>query len=177
MNTGIAYEFENVNSKMVMDIVSGTMEENTNVQQWSTGHYKSQQWILKAFNGGGNYYYIHSVSNETYVLKAFSGTNGGNIAIVPYSTGDSAMLFKFSKNPDGSYMIMTRASRDACFVEIINASAASGANVQQWEPTNNACQNWKLNVAPTSEVTLKLNPVKTNIYKNDDCIHTVVFVK
>ncbi len=142
MDTTVNYEFENVNSGMVMDIVSGTMADDTNVQQWSTGNYKSQQWILKEFTGGGNYYYIHSVSNPEYVLKAENGSNGGNIFITTYSNKDSSMLFKFAKNPDGTYHIMTRASKDACLVEVADASTSSGANVQQWEPTYNDCQKW-----------------------------------
>ncbi|MDE6789813.1 MAG: RICIN domain-containing protein, partial [Ruminococcus sp.] len=142
MDTSVIYEFENVNSKMVMDIESGKMETDSNVQQWSTGHFKSQQWTLQEFAGGGNYYYICSYSNPTYVLRATSGSNGGNINIAEYSTKDSAMLFKFSKNPDGSYYIMTRASKDACLVEVASASTSSGANVQQWAPTNNNCQKW-----------------------------------
>lgn len=145
MDTSVMYEFENVGSGMVMDIEAGTMADNTNVQQWSTGHYKSQQWTLQEFSGGGNYYYIRSASDPTYVLRAESGSNGGNIDIVTYSTKDSAMLFKFAKNPDGTYYIMTRASKDACLVEIGDASKASGANVQQWASTNNDCQKWNAN--------------------------------
>ena len=175
MNTGLIYEFENLNSKMVMDIAGGTMKENTNVQQWSTGHYKSQQWILKAFSGGGNYYYIRSNSDTNFVLKATSNTNGGNICIVPYSTSDSSMLFKFSKNPDGSYMILTRASKDACYVEVAYASVQSGANVQQWGPTNNSCQCWKANIV--TGVSSSQKPVKTLVYKDNDCVHTVIFIK
>ena len=140
MDTNLIYEFQNVNSGMVMDIEAGTMAENTNVQQWSTGHFSSQKWTLQEF--GGNYYYIRSAADSGYVLKAMSNANGGNIAIVPYSSKDSMMLFKFSKNPDGSYHILTRASRDVCFVEIGNASKNSGANVQQWENTSNDCQKW-----------------------------------
>ena len=49
------------------------------------------------------------------------------------------MLFKFSKNPDGSYMIMTRAARDTCFIEVVNASMESGGNIQQWVPTKHSC--------------------------------------
>ena len=178
MNTEIVYEFENANSKMLMEVVNAAMEENSNVQQWPANHYKCQQWILKAFKGGGNYYYIHSANDETFVLKSASNANGGNICIVPYATNDSTMLFKFSKNPDGSYMIMTRASRDACFVEVANASVIAGGNIQQWVPTNHACQNWNANVATEEEnVNLKLNPIKTKIYKDNDCVHTVVFVK
>ncbi len=153
MDTSVLYEFQNVNSGMVMDIEAGKMEENTNVQQWSTGHFNSQKWTLQPFSGGGNYYYIRSAADSNYVLKAMSGSNGGNIAIVPYSTKDSMMLFKFSKNPDGSYQIMTRASKDACLVEIGSASKNSGANVQQWECTNNDCQKWEAMTETTTATT------------------------
>lgn len=87
------------------------------------------------------------------------------------------MLFKFSKNPDGSYMIMTRASKDACFVEVVNASMENGGNIHQWVPTNHPCQNWNALVAPEEEANLKLNTVNTKIYKKDGFVHTVVFVK
>ncbi len=150
MDTSVVYEFQNVNSGMVMDIEAGKMDDKTNVQQWSTGHYKSQQWTLQEFSGGGNYYYIRSVSNPNYVLRAESGSNGGNISIATYSTKDSTMLFKFSRNPDGTYYIMTRASKDICFVEIDSASTASGASVQQWEPTNNDCQKWSAETFTTT---------------------------
>lgn len=145
MDTSVAYEFENVNSAMVMDIVSGKMEADTNVQQWSSGGYKSQQWTLTPFAQGGNYYYIRSAADSSFVLKVNSGSNGGNISIVKYAGNDSAMLFKFSKNPDGTYYITTRASKDSCFVEIESAKTENGANVQQWENTNNNCQKWKAN--------------------------------
>lgn len=163
MNTSVIYEFENANSKMVMDIESGKMESDTNVQQWSTGHYKSQQWTLQAFAGGGNYYYIRSYSNPQYVLRAGSSSNGGNINIAEYSTKDSAMLFKFSKNPDGSYYIMTRASKDACLVEIENASVSSGANVQQWTPTNSNCQKWNAETFTTPAVTTSTTTTTTTV--------------
>lgn len=143
MDTSVSYEFENANSGMVMDIEAGTMADGINVQQWTSGHYKSQKWVLSAFSGGGNYYYIRSLADENYVLKAMSGDNGGNITIAPYSAKDSAMLFKFSKNPDGTYRIMTRASKDACMIEIPDAGTGSGDNVAQWEPTGHACQSWK----------------------------------
>lgn len=151
MNTNVSYEFQNKHSGMVMDIESGTMAENTNVQQWTTGHYDSQKWILQKFAGGGNYYYIRSLANRDYVLKAMGAENGSNLAIVPYSSKDSMMLFKFSKNLDGSYSIMTRASKDTCLVEIGNASTDSGANVQQWEANNHDCQKWEFMTEAVTE--------------------------
>lgn len=167
MDTSVLYEFENVNSKMVMDIESGKMEADSNVQQWTTGHFKSQQWTLQAFAGGGNYYYIRSYSDPKYALKAVSDSNGGNICIEEYSSKDSAMLFKFSKNPDGLYYIMTRASKDTCLVEIANASVSSGANVQQWESTNSDCQKWSAETfaITTPVVTTTPTPTTTTTVK------------
>lgn len=161
MDTSVKYEFKNVNSGMVMDITSGSMQEGTNVQQWGSGHFASQQWSLQEFAGGGNYYYIRSAADPSYVLKAMSGSNGGNIEIVPYSTKDSMMLFKFSKNPDGSYHIMTRSSKDGCLVEIENASTASGANVQQWEPNGNNCQKWEAVTFTTTTTTTTVTTITT----------------
>lgn len=163
MDTSVIYEFSNVNSGMVMDIESGKMKSGTNVQQWATGHFKSQQWTLQEFAGGGNYYYIRSVSDPTYVLKADGSANGGNIVIAEYSTKDSAMLFKFSKNPDGTYQILTRASKDKCFVEIASASASNGANVQQWENTNNNCQKWSAETRTTIATTKAVTTTKTTV--------------
>ena len=175
MDIGKMYEFENCNSKLVLDILNGKMEENNNVQQSTSSHSLTQRWILKQYSEEENYYYIHSAKDEGFVLKVESAKNGGNIFISPYSENDSNMLFKFSKNPDGSYMIMTKASEDACFIEVINEITTEGGNVQQWEATNHACQNWKLNEVVKEESQLSV--IKTEIYKNDDFVHTVVFVK
>lgn len=142
MDTSVYYTFKNVGSGLVMDIAGGTMAEGTNVQQWGSGGMTNQQFQLKPFADGTTYYYMHSVIDPNYVLKAMTGSDGGNIELVPYSTKDSMMLFQFTKVGDGSYYISTRSSKDACFVEVENASTASGANVQQWGWTYNKCQNW-----------------------------------
>ena len=107
------------------------MADNSNVQQWASNGFDCQKWTLKAF-GSGNYYYIRSVQDANYVLKAEGSANGSNIDIVTYSNKDSAMLFRFTKNLDGSYSIITHASKDAGLVEVASASKDSGANVQQW---------------------------------------------
>lgn len=153
MNTSVVYQFENFNSGMVMDIVNANMADGTNVQQWGSNDYDCQKWVLKEFSGGGNYYYIRSLADQNYVLKADGSDNGGNISIVPYSNSDSAMLFKFSKNPDGTYHILTRASRDARFVEVAAASKESGANVQQWDMTGSDCQKWAAKTETTTTTT------------------------
>ena len=152
MDTQYVYTFQNQNSGLVMDIVNGAMADNSNVQQWASNGFDCQKWTLKAF-GSGNYYYIRSVQDANYVLKAEGSANGGNIDIVTYSNKDSAMLFRFTKNLDGSYSIITHASKDACLVEVASASKDNGANVQQWEVTNNGCQRWNLTTETTTVAT------------------------
>lgn len=152
MSTDNVYTFQNANSGLLLEIAGGSMADGTNVQQWGDGGYNTQKWILKSF-GSGNYYYIRSQQNATYVLRAESGSNGGNIDIRPYSTKDSAMLFKFCKNLDGTYTIKTRASKESCVVEVKDASTSSGANVQQWEKNGHACQNWMVNTTTAATDT------------------------
>ena len=161
MDTNVVYEFKNVNSGLVMDIADGKISVDSNLQQWTSNGYDCQKWILKEFAGGGNYYYIRSLSDPKYVLRADGSANGGNIAIAEYSTKDSAMLFKFSKNPDGTYYIMTRASKDTCLVEVSSASKENGANVQQWELTDSDCQKWSAETMTTTATTTSSKPITT----------------
>ena len=160
MDLSVIYTFENVNSGMVMDIANGTMAENTNVQQWSGNDLDCQKWILTPFQSG-NYYWIRSVQDAAYALKADGSANGGNISIAAYSSKDSAQLFRFTKNLDGSYSIITHASKDACLVEVAAASKESGANVQQYAPTNNACQKWNAATETTTAATTATTPETT----------------
>jgi len=87
-----------------------------------------------------NYYFIHSVTNLNFCLKENSTTNVGNNTLGSFNTSDSTLFLKFYKNPDGTYSILSRDSKDKCLVEIAGAEADDGNNVQQWEATNNKCQ-------------------------------------
>ncbi len=142
MDTTVLYEFENVNSGLVMDIADGKMADGTNIQQWGSNGFDFQRWILQPCAGWEYYYNILSASDNNYALCADGSQNGGNISIEKFDGNNDEMKFKFSKNPDGTYYIMTKASYDKCFVEVGAASKESGANVQQWEYTNSDCQKW-----------------------------------
>ncbi len=152
MDESVIYTFENLNSGMGMEVTNGTMADKTNVQQWGSNGFDCQKWILKSF-GSGNYYWIRSAQDESYALKADGSSNGGNICLTPYSTKDSSQLFRFTKNIDGSYSIITHASKDKCLVEVASASMESGANVQQWENTNSKCQRWKVSTEKKPVIT------------------------
>ncbi len=152
MNTEVIYTFENMNSGMVMDIKDGVMADSSNVQQWEQNGTDCQKWILKEF-GKDNYYWIRSYQDNGYALKAEGSESGSNISISEYSSKDSSQLFRFTKNLDGTYSIITHASNDACLVEVGSASTEFGANILQWEPTSNNCQKWNAVTEVTTTVT------------------------
>ena len=79
-----------------------------------------------------------------------------------------ATLFRFVKNPDGSYDILTHASREACLVEIADASKASGGNVQQWNPNGNNCQKWETVTITTTTTATTTEPTDVKGDVNDD---------
>ena len=146
MDTNSIYMFKNLNSGLYMEAEGGKASDNTNVQQWGAdGISAHNSWTLKSF-GGGYYYVISQLADgKTYYLNISGGTkeNGGNAEILT-NNKTSSHLFKFVKNPDGSYYILTRASKDAGALETSGGSKGSGANVQQWEVNGESCQKWMI---------------------------------
>lgn len=152
MDVKYIYAFENVNSGMMMEVIGGLMEENSNVQQWEANGADCQKWTLKAF-GSGNYYWIRSYQNPDFALKSRGSEDGANIDLAAYSNKDSAQLFRFTKNLDGTYSILSHTSKDTCLVEVGGASKEMGANIQQWGPTGSSCQKWNAATETTATTT------------------------
>ncbi len=156
MATDKVYMFKNVNSGLYMNVESGKTEAGTNIQQWggdTSSPETNNSFTLKAFTGGQNYYYIMSRlgDGKSFCLKPETNANAGNISLSEYTTKDSSQLFRFIKNLDGSYLIQTHASKEACVVEIANADKASGGNVQQYSPNGHYCQRWNADIATVAE--------------------------
>ena len=143
MDVSLIYGFENENSGQMMEIANASMQDGANVQQYPSNGLDCQKWVLTAY-GSGNLYYIRSAQDDSFALRAESGENGGNLSIAPFTAGNDSQLFRFVKNLNGSYSILTHASAEACLVETGYASKENGANVQQWENTSSSCQRWLL---------------------------------
>ena len=174
MDTNSIYMFKNLNSGLYMEAEGGKASDNTNVQQWGAdGISAHNSWTLKSF-GGGYYYVISQLADgKTYYLNISGGTkeNGGNAEILT-NNKTSSHLFKFVKNPDGSYYILTRASKDAGALETAGGSKGSGANVQQCEVNGESCQKW---IVEASEPVYEKGDI--NINKKVDVSDIVIMNK
>ena len=143
MDTSKIYMFKNADSGLYMDVTGGAAENGTNVQQWagSDSPAKYNSWTLG--DAGNGYYYIYSMlgDGKTYYLDVADGksASGTNIGIWT-DTKSSAQLFKFRLNSDGSYKIMTKASKDNCCLSV--SGSGNGANIQQETMAVSPVQNW-----------------------------------
>ncbi len=146
LQDGSIYMLKNVNSGLYLDVDGGTPANSTNVQQY-TGGDNRDSICWKAVSTGNGYYALFSQvgDGETYALdvSAKSTEDGANIEIYTYKGGDNQQ-FKFVKNNDGSYTILTKITGDASCVEVNAKSTENGANIQQWTVNGGANQKWLL---------------------------------
>ena len=80
---------------------------------------------------------------ESFVLNVNNGDNAEPLTIAT-NNKQSTQYFKFVDNEDGTYTIVTRASKDLSCVEIAGAQTSGGAVAQQWAWNDNDCQKWVL---------------------------------
>ena len=167
---GSLYRFKNVNSGFYMQVEGAAAQNGANVQQWGTTE-NSVHDVWKLIDAGDGYYFIASALNDTYMLdvEAKKADNGTNIDIYQ-SNGGINQQFKFAKNHDDSYRIITRISGEKSAVEIAWGSVESGANVQQWELNGEKCQNWIFEPVSLESLT----PTTTTITTSTTTITTTV---
>ncbi len=142
MNTALTYEFRNFGSGYYLEVADSKAENGANVQQGDTG---ASKWTLA--DAGNDYYKIYSVlgDGKTFLLDLDYGKtdNGTNIGIWGDTSSD-AQLFKFVDNGDGTYAIVTKATKDKSGVGIHSGSKESGANAIQWSLDGSDNQKWVL---------------------------------
>ncbi len=139
-DTGYTYMFRNAGSDLYLEVANGTAEAGTNVQQGNSG---ARTWTLT--DAGNGYYKIYSEvgDGKSFLLDLDYGKpdNGTNIGIWTDTESD-AQSFKFVANGDGTYAIVTKATRDQSGVGIDGGSSAAGANVIQWTLDGSDNQKW-----------------------------------
>ena len=181
------WRIRNVNSNLYMQVEGAKQENGTNVQQWGTTG-DSIHDIWKLIDAGSGYYYLVSQigDGKTYYLNVAgnSSADGANVEIYQSSGGDS-QKFLITENSDGSYIIKTKISNNQSAVEVAAYGTGSGDNVQQWSLTGHESQSWIFEPVVDPHASLRSKNikkdskkiVKSEIYKDKDCVHTVVFVK
>ena len=160
LEDGAVYMIKNKNSGLYMEVAEQNAANSANVQQASAnGAANGNSW--KAVSAGNGYYYLYTQlgDGKTYVLDV-SGKktdDGTNVEIYTYKGGENQQ-FKFVKNDDGTYTILTKITGDASAVEVNGKSTESGANIQQWAANGGNNQKWVLEKADVNNQTTTTQP-------------------
>ncbi|MDE6730527.1 MAG: RICIN domain-containing protein, partial [Oscillospiraceae bacterium] len=128
------------------------IQDGANVYQSADPDLAGQSVLWKAIPSGDGYYYLyHCGGDGTKLLDLANGDpkNGTNIGIWG-NTNSDAQLFKFIPQDNGSYVIVTKSSKDQSAVEVVNASAEHQGNIQQWERNGHDCQTWFIDSVQTA---------------------------
>ena len=118
----------------------------TNVLQYAFNGSTNQQWNIQRISDIAStscgLYLLRPVYNTGLSLDVYgaSDSNSANIQVYNFNSS-SAQQWYIIENNDGGYRILSRCSNGKKGVTVQNASTSSGANVFQYDYTDNAGEN------------------------------------
>lgn len=126
-----------------LDIQDKTYISGANVIATSFGDYPSHRWTL--IPAGGNYYYIKSDLGTYLDVKYGSSASGTNVWAYGFNGSTPQKWLVFMVNGDGEghgrYYIQSALGT---YLDVYNASPASGTNVWAYQFNSSIAQKWEL---------------------------------
>lgn len=148
IDTSKFFSLKNMNSGFFLttaataELKSGTdVVQSENEMGWKWNAEKDGYYTLSLVDEYGD------ATGLALDLEGGSPGNGTNVAVKELakdSAAKAAQLFKFVKNQDGSYTMVTQVSVDQSCVGIGAASKESGASSIEWACDGTSNQNWAL---------------------------------
>lgn len=148
IDTSKFFSLKNMNSGFFLataataELKSGTdVVQSENEMGWKWNAEKDGYYTLSLVDEYGD------ATGLALDLEGGSPGNGTNVVVKELakdSAAKAAQLFKFVKNQDGSYTMVTQVSVDQSCVGIGSASKESGASSIEWACDGTSNQNWSL---------------------------------
>ncbi len=150
---GYYYLYSQVGDKItyLMDISGGKADNGTNAALWTKSSREQAQQFLFAKNSDGSYTIYTKASDLKSCIEVESASKSSGANVQQYeSNGNACQHWNLEEVTDtGVKMDTTKVyqfqnSNSGLLLEVVNASAEAGANVQQWGENGNDCQKWTL---------------------------------
>ena len=150
---GYYYLYSQVGDKItyLMDISGGKADNGTNAALWTKSSREQAQQFLFAKNSDGSYTIYTKASDLKSCIEVESASKSSGANVQQYeSNGNACQHWNLEEVADtGVKMDTTKVyqfqnSNSGLLLEVVNASAEAGANVQQWGENGNDCQKWTL---------------------------------
>ena len=152
-------------------------------------HPNPQNAVWKIREAGNDYVYISSISQKGDILYLTCVENN-NIEPILF-TGEDNQKFYIQYKEKGLYYIKSKSSKNKFCIELKSKKIGINNKVTQGLYSKSLEQNWFLEPIINTYKTNKLKSpnnnsnmnekrekvVKTVIYKDDELVHTVVYVK
>ena len=182
------FKFKNALSNLYLYLEEIKSSESQNVYRIGSSLYsKKAIWKLKEEENGYLYISSTTIQGEELFLTVAEDNN-----IEPKKfTGENNQKFYIKYKEKGLYLIKSRISKNKFGIELKNNKIGINDKLKQAPIDGSPEQNWIFEAIEDSSKIIKLKAtnennnmneksekvVKTVIYKDDELVHTVVFVK
>lgn len=124
----------------VLDVVSGSVKSEANVQLWTSNNTGAQKWRLKK---EGNYWTMQCINSNKF-LDLHHNTPENGVTIWQYNeNGTDAQKWKVEYLTNSMYRIAAKANNNF-FIDLANACPTEGTNIQIYNWNNTLAQKWYL---------------------------------
>ena len=182
------FRVKNISSNLYLYLEKIQSSEEINIYQLGT-EINPRKNIWKLRDAGNNYLFI-SVSNENGNIYYLTCTENNNIEPRKFTGEDNQKFFIHIINKV-YFKIRTKISKYKYALELKDNTIGSNDRVKQGPIKDSPEQNWIFEPIEIKNETIKLKSanansktnekkekvVKTVIYKDDELVHTVVYVK
>ena len=150
---GYYYLYSQVGDQItyLMDISGGKADNGTNAALWTKSSREQAQQFLFALNEDGSYTIYTKTSNLKSCVEVENASKSSGANVQQYeSNGNACQHWILEETAaagvklDTSQVYQFQNANSALYLEVKDASAEAGANVQQWGANGNDCQNWTL---------------------------------
>ena len=162
-------------------------EENKIYKIGAESNPKNNIWKLR---DAGNDYVFISCSNDFGSMLYLTCIDNNNIEPKKF-TGEDNQKFYINYKEKGLFLIRSKISKNKYAIELKNNKIGINDKVKLGPVNGSMEQNWLFESIENKNKTNKLKAanvnnnldaknekvVKTVIYKDDECVHTVIFVK
>ncbi len=151
IDTNASYVLINRNSGKALDVYERATADGARISQYTRNDGAWQQWQF--VDSGGGYYRLKS--RHSGKVLDFPATADRTGLVQTTDAGRTSQQFRPADSPDGYVRLINRASGKAA--DVLDFSAADGAQVIQWPDTGGTNQQWLLAKVGAGTFT---NPIK-----------------
>lgn len=153
IDTSASYVLINRNSGKALDVYERATADGARISQYTRNDGAWQQWQF--LDSGSGYYRLKS--RHSGKVLDFPATADRTGLVQTTDAGRTSQQFRPADSPDGYVRLINRASGKAA--DVLDFSAANGAQVVQWPDTGGTNQQWLLAKVGAGTFT---NPIKSS---------------